>query len=441
MAEKYLNIPDKLLVGFKNNSSKLSYVTYYKQDNTIAKEKSWNSWRNKDIPYNEFENTPVTGIIIEGGGGGGYSWSRRKAYCQIIDPRGFELQISYENLLFILEKHLYDPVNGFTGEFLYGWDGLNIVLVPTDSDDYKYSKQVDNEKSYQPKECTIGSIYVNPKSPNTKYVFLGFLPNLSYKKDKKDRYQWHEPDLFTPEIKNKYIFAKLYTNTNNIEVVSGYEAMSASIKSKLLYKGETENHIDDMIKKYFKSFSISDIISSKPVTNIIGYNMPEAEDITDIIMSQISTDNIILDENLYSSFIKNGNYYNITVYSPNEHIFYLTKDKQHIYNITAKYVLSVNEPGSYYNKRPVASCPVKYNVDYLKEHTTCKLEITYNSVYHIKDNKLYKNNSSGTRYYSNTVLPEGGTFLKLTTNRNYYYFSDNLYIDVNDNRTVRACYF
>ena len=70
---------------------------------------------------------------------GDYSsgWNHRQAYCRIYDPRNFEFEITIENLLYILENANSIKGKGLEGEFVYGWDGKDLVLMPVESPDYK----------------------------------------------------------------------------------------------------------------------------------------------------------------------------------------------------------------------------------------------------------------------------------------------------------------
>ena len=71
----------------------------------LRKEASWNSWRDDKIPNDEFENVPIEGFVLNKKAGD-YStgWDHRHAYCRVYDPRGFEFEITIENLLYILEN-------------------------------------------------------------------------------------------------------------------------------------------------------------------------------------------------------------------------------------------------------------------------------------------------------------------------------------------------
>ena len=121
-----LFIPEKIKVGYQERSDTytkmLAYVIYYDQKGKLRKEKSWRSWcdlpgnpngysygrdttDHKGIEPNDFENVPTEGFVLNKKVGDYKSdWNHRKAHIRVFDPRGFEFEISVENLLFILAE-------------------------------------------------------------------------------------------------------------------------------------------------------------------------------------------------------------------------------------------------------------------------------------------------------------------------------------------------
>ena len=61
-------IPKTINVGYQERSGtytgKLAYVIYYDQKGKLRKEASWNSWRDKNIPNDEFDNIPMEGFVL-----------------------------------------------------------------------------------------------------------------------------------------------------------------------------------------------------------------------------------------------------------------------------------------------------------------------------------------------------------------------------------------
>lgn len=175
-------VPKKINVGFQNRkdtyTGKLAYVIYYDQKGKLRKETSWNDWRNKDIPNEIYNNEPMEGFVLNKKVGGveeSWGWDVRKTYTRIYDPRGFEFEITVPNLLWILENVDCTRGKGLEGQFVYGWDGTELVLVPVESPDYKeIAKKNDiihNNEFIKAKDLVIGATYETLKGE--KYVYMG----------------------------------------------------------------------------------------------------------------------------------------------------------------------------------------------------------------------------------------------------------------------------
>ena len=174
-------VPKRIKVGFNNRddtyTGKLAYVIYYDEKGKLRKETSWNSWRNKEIDSEEYDNEPMSGFVLNKkvGDYSGDWGNHRQAYCRIYDPRGFEFEITVNNLLFILEHCTCYPGKGLEGDFVYGWDGKDLVLLPTNSPDYieieKYSKRINDRKTFKGKDLIIGATYFT--KDNEEWVYMG----------------------------------------------------------------------------------------------------------------------------------------------------------------------------------------------------------------------------------------------------------------------------
>lgn len=188
-------IPKTINVGYQNRSDtytgKLAYVIYYDEKGKLRKEASWNSWRDDKIPNEEFENVPTSGFVLNKRAGGveeSWGWNARKTYCRIYDPRNFEFEITIENLLYILENANSIKGKGLEGEFVYGWDGKDLVLMPVESPDYKqiveYNKIVHNNESIKTKDLILGATYLT--KDNVEWIYMGRFDYYS------DGYEWLE---------------------------------------------------------------------------------------------------------------------------------------------------------------------------------------------------------------------------------------------------------
>lgn len=174
-------IPQKIRVGFQERSDtytkKLAYVIYYDEKGKLRKEASWQSWRDKKIEPDEHENTPMEGFVLNKKVGGYASdWGNfRQAYVRVYDPRGFEFEITVPNLIYILEHTSSIKGKGLEGEFVYGWDGPDLLLIPTCAPDYKALAELNDKrfekKSVKVKDLKIGATYLT--RGNMHYIYLG----------------------------------------------------------------------------------------------------------------------------------------------------------------------------------------------------------------------------------------------------------------------------
>jgi len=173
-------LPQTIKVGFQKRSGtytgKLAYVIYYDQKGKLRKEASWQSWRSKDIKPQEYNNEPMPGFVLNKKAGG-YStgWNHRQTYVRVYDPRGFEFEITIPNLLYILENTSSIKGKGLEGDFIYGWDGTDLLLVPTSSPDYAeitaFSKMIEEPESIKGKDLVLGGTYRTDK--NEDWIYLG----------------------------------------------------------------------------------------------------------------------------------------------------------------------------------------------------------------------------------------------------------------------------
>lgn len=188
-----IKIPNKIKVGFQNRdgtyTGKLAYIIYYDEKGKIRKEASWNSWRNEEIEALELTNDPLEGFVLNKKAGG-YStgWNHRQTYVRVYDPRGFEFEVDVPNLLYILENTNSIKGKGLEGKFIYGWDGKDLVLLPTESPDYvelkQYNDLVKKNKSFKGKDMITGATYLTKK--NREVIYMGRFDSHGYNKTRKE---------------------------------------------------------------------------------------------------------------------------------------------------------------------------------------------------------------------------------------------------------------
>ncbi|UXQ89068.1 hypothetical protein Thu_225 [Bacillus phage Thurquoise] len=199
-----LFVPDKINVGYQERggtyTGKLAYVIYFDQKGKLRKEVSWNSWRDQKIDNLITDNVPTSGFVLNKKAGDyKYDWNHRQAYARVYDPRGFEFEITIDNLLYILECCDMFKGKGIDGELVYAWEGKDLVLLPVNSPDYKeimeYNKIIKENKTIKGKDLKLGYKYLD--KDGKEWVYLG---------------RFHKYDSYSGEKKkNKfYFFAKNY---------------------------------------------------------------------------------------------------------------------------------------------------------------------------------------------------------------------------------------
>jgi len=173
-------LPKTIKVGYQSRSDtytgQLAYVIYYDQKNVLRKSKSWESWRDKKIESQEFENIPTSGFVLNKKVGDYSSgWDHRKSYCRVYDERNFEFEITIENLLYILENANSIKGKGLEGLFVYGWSGSDLLLIPVDSPDYielaKLNDLRHEKKKFDGKTLILGGTYKS--NSNKELIYLG----------------------------------------------------------------------------------------------------------------------------------------------------------------------------------------------------------------------------------------------------------------------------
>lgn len=247
-----LYIPDKIKVGYNKRedtySKKLAYVIYYDQKGVLRKETSWRNWIQEEMGIDDFDNVPTEGFVLNKGVGGArqsYGWNARNEYIRVYDPRGFEFEISVANLLWILQECTSIKGKGLVGEFVYSWEGKELVLLPVDTLEYKDCQSYTKLQSCKitSKDLEPGSIYMDSKQK--KLIYLG-------KYDYYDHYIYsHTNDYNNPKPSKKYIFVDAdngrgksiisYSGLNSIKerlttnVIDGYADMLSYFLDKTTY--------------------------------------------------------------------------------------------------------------------------------------------------------------------------------------------------------------
>lgn len=183
-------IPTTLKVGFKLRSEKtdrytqdtsqptykIGFVSYYDAKGKFRYEISFENWRDKGVETEEHQNVPTNGFKFFKDANRS-TWNHFSSYrnvaLEVQDPRGWVFEINHSNLVWILDN--CDVIKGeLVGDFVYGWDGKDRVLIPCASAAYveaaKVSETINNKGFIQPKELQLHHAYLSKQGERMIYV-------------------------------------------------------------------------------------------------------------------------------------------------------------------------------------------------------------------------------------------------------------------------------
>ncbi|MEO6303158.1 MAG: hypothetical protein ABIP51_08285 [Bacteroidia bacterium] len=234
--QNQLFIPSKIKVGYNERddtyTKRLAYVIYYDSKGILRKEQSFKSWIDKGVlpgetkwnsitrqhepkeprdplPIHDFDNVPTDGFVLNKKAGGyATGWDHRATYCRVYDPRGFEFEISIENLLFILQECTSSKGKGLEGEFVYSWFGKDLVLIPTSCEEYIKSTEFTSLKTQKVASKTLIEGAVYQTKSQEKIIYLGKFPWWFFKDFKDEGRQRYGPIRSEMEMKNYHFFRK-----------------------------------------------------------------------------------------------------------------------------------------------------------------------------------------------------------------------------------------
>ncbi len=221
MENTKIKIPTQHYVGMqkRSNDLPLGFLTPYGTDAASKKRMStvdiWSNSRQHSavsLPSKVIDNIPMTGFKLSETIKRSTGWGKGNVVWRIADPRGFELEITNNNLMQIMICTIIQ-----NGEILspcvWGRKGAENVLIPTDSSLYKHA--VENTKR-QNKTVSVKSLKVGNTillQNGTKGKYLGaFYPIAS------PRVYWSSIPLdmkYTISDKKKHFILTNYPNSKS----------------------------------------------------------------------------------------------------------------------------------------------------------------------------------------------------------------------------------
>lgn len=310
-----LFIPKKLNIGFQNRKDtfdgKLSYIIYYDEKGKLRKETSWQNWRDKSIPNLEVDNIPIEGLILNKNVGGYKSgWDYRQSYIRVYDPRGFEFEITIENLMYILESS--DCIDKtLQGTFVYSWYGSDLVLLPTKSSDYQEILNFNNSLTKPEKitNTTLVEGYTYTTKKNNDLIYLGKFMSYCVWNNMSEGEKYFFADLSHPTPGHKFSIIKF--SSVNGKMIKSDKKVSPFLNDCLadLSRSREFSPLDESKyqKIYFNENNLSNILKGRVFrfsekTVFSEYNGNKIEIVA--IYQNVTTGNLSIDyfdESLHSS--------------------------------------------------------------------------------------------------------------------------------------------
>lgn len=283
-------LPKKIKVGFQERedtyTGQLGYATYVDEQGFVKRESSFDRWRDYRIDTKMFDNEPMTGFVMNRRVGGYRTqWGFRDSYIRVHDPRGFEIEISVDNQLFILE-HMDSIVGkGFSGELVYAWADDQLILLPTNSAEYeeiKKKSEVRHERTFiKSKELHVGhSYFVTMGYDINSMVFLGEFEEYEYKRDVLHSLSKisEEDFAYSTKAKKRLYFARRHGKTEyeywNDDKENDFDILTLSTATKKKFgidKKEVNKDFDSMFSQLEKDRRYSPIDISKNKIELIPF--------------------------------------------------------------------------------------------------------------------------------------------------------------------------
>lgn len=129
---------------YDSKKTRLGFATYYEENTAFQKRKGTiDRWSDKADAADTVANAARTGYTLGNNVTHGGDWNATSVNWRIVDPLGFELEISSGNMAKILQHCTIDK-GMILDECVWGWDkgnGSKVVLVPTASQEYQEAKK------------------------------------------------------------------------------------------------------------------------------------------------------------------------------------------------------------------------------------------------------------------------------------------------------------
>lgn len=260
-------IPKNIIVGFNKRedtyTGKLGYVCSINSKGK-ADQQSLYTWSDKEMGFIETENEPTSGFVLNKRvGGKSYSWNPRQVKARVYDPRGWEFEISMDNLLYILEWSQSFPGKALDGEFVYAWGyGNGVYLLPVESHEYKTLMEAsdkDKTPTIKKKDLKDKSLYYGRNRDTAKYhktsnyIVMGSYGYVEFfnKKPVWLSIKGNTPSTFTP-IKELDMDSHKFINKEN-SIFRIFD-VSKPLNYTIVENNVKHIHSDKLINVFYNSY-------------------------------------------------------------------------------------------------------------------------------------------------------------------------------------------
>lgn len=265
----------------------LAFVTHKNDKGELKQPKSFDKWINKDIPLSELDNTPLEGFKIQQTikrssdwfGSGANKW-------RILDPRGFYVEISSDNLLALIDNvNIIDRT--IQDKCIYAWSGKTLSLIPTSTDIYKNAVRTTElaHLSESFKNVKVGDTIILKDCNFSEVLYLGKINVIRIVNNYNDptTLEYKKQYLLYDTINNRYNFID---NTPKVcKIVSSNENVNVEEFTSMINNFMKRNEDFTNIRQDFnycidknilycspEKFEYSDIIEEKRKINLSKYN-------------------------------------------------------------------------------------------------------------------------------------------------------------------------
>lgn len=276
-----IKIPNKVYVGFQGRRSEdevpLGFMTPY--DDTAAGKKrqatvdGWANGYGRSKTFNSviIDNEPMIGFKIGRAIRRSSRYSGTSTAVRIEDPRGFELEISIENLVMLMNRNIMEDCE-LMQECVWGRDGGKNVLLPVNSDEYKkyLDTQVLVSNKVSVKDIKPGDIIKLLGEEGTREYMGGLFPLVKETVNSHDYSTYRSSMAVDVELTDR----KRFIVRRNIDGVVHYDGYSALKVEKVVKAADTPLsvlEVEQLINKDVKNGAVLNVSMGTDYTkSVIG---------------------------------------------------------------------------------------------------------------------------------------------------------------------------